>query len=254
MEVRDDHRPHRRAERLGQGREIQVPVVRRHVRQHRPGADRVDRQEIAGIVVGRQHHLVAGADLEGAKGQLDGQRAAGADGGEGDAVFAGKALFQPLDAAALVLAPGAVAPGGPQRPFNGVVSGRPVRRPFGADRRPAEQGGQVGGVHRMKTAPFRSPTYGKRTTRKPMVTLQSPGGVLAAPGGATGRGARLEVPGRAAQNALRSRARPLRILFVVGPVGVLSVPVGAPLKDIAVHVVQAPGVGLFAAHRMDAPV
>ena len=51
-------------------------------------ADGVNREKIAGIVVGGEYHLIAGADLEGAKGEFDRQRTAGADGGMGDAVFA----------------------------------------------------------------------------------------------------------------------------------------------------------------------
>ena len=57
-------------------------------------------------------------------------------------------------------------------------------------------------------------------------------------------------PRAAAKHARRAGRRPRRVdrgrLLVVVPV----VPIGAPLPDVAVHVVQSPGVRLLLAHRM----
>src|SRR5207253_684524 len=57
------------------------------------------------------------------------------------------------------------------------------------------------------------------------------------------------VPGAAAQDAHRAGGRTARVLrrtvLVVG----CAVPVVAPLPDVAVHLVEAPAVGLLLAHR-----
>ena len=138
VEVRDDHRPHRGADASardsGRGSSRRV-----HVGQHRPGADGVDGEEVAGIVVGGQHHLVAGADLEGAQGQFDRERTAGADGGKATPCSARRCSSRSTP-------PPWYLPHEPSRQADatlrhGFVQRRPVRRPFGADRRSAEQSG-----------------------------------------------------------------------------------------------------------------
>ena len=64
VQMRHQHRPGSRAERFRQVPGSKVPVVGIDIDQHRLGADRVDAQEIAGVVVGGKDDLVAGADLE----------------------------------------------------------------------------------------------------------------------------------------------------------------------------------------------
>src|SRR5262249_9167135 len=65
---------------------------------------------------------------------------------------------------------------------------------------------------------------------------------------AEGRPARLRrtVPAAAADHVIRCRGRPLRVPLRAPGVVIRGVRVGAPLPQVAVHVVQAPGVGLVA--------
>jgi hypothetical protein len=56
------------------------------------------------------------------------------------------------------------------------------------------------------------------------------------------------VPGAAAQHSSRTAFRSLGVFFRAYFVVILVVPIGTPLVDVAVHVVQAPGVGFVRTH------
>jgi hypothetical protein len=100
----------------------------------------VDAQEVAGVVVGRNDDLVAGADLQRPQGQLDCKGTAAAAKGKGHVVVRGQGLFEALDVGPVVAAPGAVQGGGLQGGADGLVRQRPARRSLGPNRRAAEQG------------------------------------------------------------------------------------------------------------------
>src|SRR5207302_8532582 len=111
VQVGGDDGPGVGPEGLAQSIGVQVPVVGVEIDEDGPGAHGVDAEEVAAVVVGGEHDLVAGADLEGAQGEFDGKGAAAAGQGEGDAVPGGQALLQAAHVAAVVAAPGAVAVG-----------------------------------------------------------------------------------------------------------------------------------------------
>src|SRR5262249_52392339 len=91
---------------------MEIPVVGMNIDQHRPGADGVDTEEIAAVIVSGQDDLGARADFEGAQGQLDGERTAGAGQGEIDAERGAETLLQAFAVEATVFSPGAVLIGG----------------------------------------------------------------------------------------------------------------------------------------------
>ena len=106
--MRGDHGLGRRPEGDRDLLRAYVPVVRGDIHDDGVRSDGVHAQEVAGIVVGRQDHLVAGADLQGAQGQLDREGAAAAQQRVLDVVKGTQPLLQALAVAAVVAAPGAV--------------------------------------------------------------------------------------------------------------------------------------------------
>ena len=78
-----------------------------------------------------------------------------------------------------------------------------------------------------------------------MVRLEpAASGRPAAPGGSV----RIPSPTAAALHAIRARRRTRRISHRTGRI--IAVPILAPLPNIAVHVIQSPGIGPFGCHSM----
>src|SRR5205823_2339943 len=85
---------------------------------------------------------------------------AGARKGVRDVMERGELGFESGDVLAVVLAPVAGRERGGQRGLNVRVRWRPRRRPFGPDRRAAEEGGEVGCGH--------TPSISPRQAERPM--------------------------------------------------------------------------------------
>ncbi len=87
VQVRGDHGAGRRSERGRQLFGSEVPVLGIDIDQHRPGADGVDAEEIAAVIVGGHHDLITRTDLQRTQRQLDRKRATAAGKGVANAML-----------------------------------------------------------------------------------------------------------------------------------------------------------------------
>ena len=109
VQVGNDNGAGFRSERRGQILRNHVPVVGVHIDQNRLGADGMNVEEIARVIISRHDDFIAGPDLQSAQGQLNRKSAAAAQKREFDAEKVAQGGFQSRSMRALVIPPGTVA-------------------------------------------------------------------------------------------------------------------------------------------------
>ena len=157
--MRHDQRSHRR--RVGgiECGDVQVPVTRVRIDEHGAGADGVNAQEVAGVVVGAEEDFITRPDLEGTKGKLDGEGAAAAGEGEGNAEVLLQPGFEVGDVRPKVFAPGAIGVGRLERVGDVVIGHGPVGRALRAHRCAAQDSRQR--WHALTLSPGRHRRHGR---------------------------------------------------------------------------------------------